>query len=58
MKAETRSKFIKCRCPNCKNEQIVYGNASTKVTCLVCDRELVYPTGGKSKISARVLEVL
>ncbi len=57
MKSETRSKFIKVRCPKCKNEQTVYGNASTKVSCLVCERELVYPTGGKSKISARVLEI-
>ncbi len=57
MKTETHSKFIKVRCPKCKNEQTIFGNASTVVTCLVCSRELVYPTGGKSKISARVLEI-
>lgn len=52
------SKFIKVRCTKCKNEQIIYGNASNIVTCLVCNENLAYPTGGKSKISARVLEVL
>lgn len=53
-----KSKFIKIRCSKCKNEQIIFGNASQKVNCLVCNKELVYPTGGKSKISARVLEIL
>lgn len=55
---ETKSKFVKVRCNKCKNEQIIFGNSSTKVKCLVCDAELVAPTGGKSKIKARVLEVL
>ena len=53
-----KSKFIKVRCSKCKNEQIIFGNASNVVKCLVCNKELAYPTGGKSKISARVLEVL
>ena len=55
---QPKSKFIKVRCPKCKNEQIIFGNASSVVRCLVCNKELAYPTGGKSKISARVLEVL
>ena len=54
----TKSKFIKVRCPKCKNEQIIFGNASNIVQCLVCAKQLAYPTGGKSKISGRVLEVL
>lgn len=53
-----KSKFVKVRCAKCKNEQIIFGNASSTVKCLVCNKELAYPTGGKSKISARVLEVL
>jgi len=53
-----KSKFIKIRCSKCKNEQIIFGNASTLVQCLVCNKELAYPTGGKAKIAARVLEVL
>lgn len=55
---ETRSKFIRVRCPKCKNEQVVFGKASTKVTCLVCGRALADATGGKSKVKARVLEIL
>jgi len=54
----TKSKFIKVRCSKCKNEQVIFGNASEVVHCLVCNKELAYPTGGKSRISARVLEIL
>jgi len=55
---EPTSKFIKIRCPKCKNEQITFGKSSTLVKCLVCSKPLVGPTGGKSKIRARILEVL
>lgn len=52
------SKFVKVRCPKCKNEQICFGKSATKVACLVCSKVLLEPTGGKSKIKARILEVL
>jgi len=55
---ETKSKFIKVRCPKCKNEQIIFGKADTVVKCLVCDKILSEPTGGKGRIKARILEVL
>ncbi len=52
------SKFIKVRCSSCKNEQIVFGSVASEVKCLVCGTSLAKPTGGKSEISARILEVL
>jgi small subunit ribosomal protein S27e len=55
---ESDSKFIKIRCPKCKDEQIAYGKATTIVLCLVCGKELAEPTGGRTRIKARVLEVL
>jgi small subunit ribosomal protein S27e len=55
---ETASKFVKIRCPKCKNEQIMFGKASTAVKCLVCGKEVADSTGGKSRIKARILEVL
>jgi small subunit ribosomal protein S27e len=55
---EPESKFIKVRCPKCKNEQIVFGKASSVVKCLVCGKVLAEPSGGKSKVKARILEVL
>ncbi len=58
MKRETKSKFIKVQCNKCKNEQVIFGKVSTRVDCLVCKSELAEPTGGKSKIKSKVLEVL
>ncbi len=55
---EPTSKFIKIRCLKCKNEQVIFGKSSSHNKCLVCDSVLSEPTGGKSKISARILEVL
>jgi len=55
---ETKSKFIKVRCPKCKNEQIIFGKSDSVIKCLVCDKVLCEPTGGKGRIKARILEVL
>lgn len=55
---EPESKFIKVRCPKCKNEQVIFGKPSTKVKCLVCSTVLAEASGGKGRIKSRVLEVL
>lgn len=55
---EPSSKFIKIRCPKCKNEQIIFGKIASQVVCLVCGKKIAEPTGGKAKIKARILEVL
>lgn len=53
-----KSRFLKVRCPKCKNEQIIFGKASRVVKCLICSNVLCEPTGGKAKVNVRVLEVL
>ena len=58
MSDKTDSKFAKVTCPKCKNEQIIFGKASNNIACLVCNQVLAEPTGGKSKIKARILEVV
>ena len=55
---EPKSKFVKVRCPKCKNEQIIFENPATVVKCLVCKETIAEPTGGKAKINADILEVL
>jgi small subunit ribosomal protein S27e len=55
---ESNSKFIKVRCPKCKNEQIVFGKSASKIKCLVCEKVIAEPSGGKTKIKSRILEVL
>ena len=53
-----RGRFIKVKCPKCKKEQTIFGKASTKVKCIVCDNILSEPRGGKAKIKAKIEEVL
>lgn len=55
---ESTSKFVKIRCPGCNNEQVIFGKTATTVNCLICGRALAEPTGGKTKVKARILEVL
>ena len=55
---EPTSKFVKIRCPKCKNEQAIFGKTSSVINCLICGRVLAEPTGGKTRVKARILEVL
>jgi small subunit ribosomal protein S27e len=50
--------FIRVKCEKCKNEQVIFERTSSIVKCLVCGEVLAEPTGGKSKISAKVLGVV
>ena len=54
----TKSKFIKVKCNDCQNEQIIFSNATTRVDCTVCGRTLAEPSGGKAVIKTQILEVL
>ena len=49
-----RSKFIRVKCPECGNEQIIFDHASTVVRCIVCGAVLAEPAGGKAKIKGIV----
>lgn len=53
-----KSHFLQVRCPECGNVQMIFSHASTQVKCLVCNRVLAYPTGGKARIEARILKVI
>ena len=52
------SKFIRVNCPKCKNEQIIFGKAATEIRCLVCGELLAKQTGGKTKVEAKIVEIL
>ena len=52
------SSFVKVKCSKCKNEQIIFNKAATTVKCLVCGTELAEPTGGKVKITGKVIDTL
>jgi small subunit ribosomal protein S27e len=53
-----KGKFVRVKCSKCKNSQVIFGKASTKVRCLECNAVLALPSGGKAKIRSRVEEVL
>ncbi len=45
-----RSRFLRVRCNNCGNEQVVFDRPAMIVRCLVCGNVLIEPTGGKGRI--------
>jgi small subunit ribosomal protein S27e len=53
-----KSKFLKVVCSKCKNEQIIFNKSTSNVKCLVCGTDLSEVTGGKTKIKAKVVQVL
>ncbi len=50
--------FLSVQCPDCENEQIVFGKAATAVACAVCGYELATPTGGKARIDGEILDTI
>jgi small subunit ribosomal protein S27e len=52
------SEFVKVKCKECKNEQVIFGKAASEVKCLVCGAVLAKPTGGRSQVDAKVLRTV
>ncbi|MEM0493280.1 MAG: 30S ribosomal protein S27e [Candidatus Thermoplasmatota archaeon] len=52
------SRFIKVRCSECDNEQVVFNKASSVVVCHICGSKLAEPTGGKASIKGKILEIV
>ncbi|MEA1994218.1 MAG: 30S ribosomal protein S27e [Euryarchaeota archaeon] len=53
-----KSKFIKIKCQDCGNEQIVFNKPAKTVECLVCGKTLMKTTGGLGKIKGKLIEEL
>lgn len=51
----TTSKFVKVRCADCGNEQVVFSRPATEVACLVCDAVLARPRGGVGEFKAEIV---
>ena len=51
------SRFLRVKC-ECGNEQNVFGNATTKVHCLVCKKLLAEPGGSRAVVHGKILKVL
>lgn len=48
--------FLRVKCKDCKNEQVLFENSASEVKCLVCGSVLSKPTGGKAEITAKVVK--
>ena len=55
---QPKSRFLRVKCLNCGNQQIIFGCSATDVECLVCGKVLLQSTGGKARILTNILEVL
>ncbi len=55
---QPRSRFLKVKCDDCGSEQVLFGCASSRVSCLVCGKTLAEPTGGKVKVLTKIVAVL
>ena len=50
--------FYTVRCPDCGNEQVVFGKVATDVACAVCGHGLAEPTGGKADIEGEIVDIV
>jgi len=58
MSSEKRGNFLKVKCLDCDNKQIVFDRAVSNVKCIICGKTLAKPLGGKAKITAHIDSVL
>jgi small subunit ribosomal protein S27e len=56
---KTKSRFLRVKCNDCGNEQVIFGASASKVLkCLVCEKPLAESTGGKTQVKTQILAVL
>ncbi|MFH1834987.1 MAG: 30S ribosomal protein S27e [Methanobacteriota archaeon] len=55
---DTKSRFLKVRCGDCGNEQVIFGCAASTSKCLVCEKVLAESTGGKTNVKTPIIAVL
>ncbi|MCX8158238.1 MAG: 30S ribosomal protein S27e [Candidatus Diapherotrites archaeon] len=54
-----KTKFLRVKCSGCGNEQIIFSApATSKVKCLVCEKDLAESTGSKLKLKSKVISIL
>ncbi len=50
--------FVRVRCPDCENEQVLFERASSAVDCAVCGSTLATPAGGEADLHGEVVETV
>ena len=52
------AKFVKVKCLDCNNIQVMFEKVATVVKCEVCGTTMAKPSGGKAEFRGTVVEVL
>ena len=47
--------FLKVKCSDCGNPQVIFDRASTMVVCQICGATIAKPTGGKANLRGEPL---
>ncbi|BCU68552.1 30S ribosomal protein S27e [Sulfolobales archaeon HS-7] len=55
---EPKSKFLRIKCPNCSNEQVVFSHSSFQARCTACGTILIESRGGQAKILGEIVKVM
>ncbi len=55
---KTNSRFLRVKCNDCGNEQVIFGASASNIKCLVCDKLIAKSTGGKTQVKTQILAVL
>lgn len=50
--------FVRVKCVDCENEQVIFSHASMEVNCEVCGKTLASPRSGKAEINSEILEIV
>ena len=58
MASNGRGNFLRVKCLDCDNEQIIFDRAASDVKCIICEKTMIKSRGGKAKIIAHIDEVL
>ncbi|MBN1896796.1 MAG: 30S ribosomal protein S27e [Candidatus Aenigmarchaeota archaeon] len=48
--------FLKVKCKDCKNEQVIFSKPAGEVKCLVCGSVLAKNTGGRAEITGNIIK--
>ena len=51
------SRFLRVQC-DCGAESVVFGDSKSVVNCSKCGNAIVYPTGGRARVEAKIVEVI
>jgi small subunit ribosomal protein S27e len=54
----SNSGFVKVKCPDCSNEQVLFWRTNTTVNCEMCGGTLAKPTGGKADLKGELMGVV